>query len=123
MAEESRIKRNVEKMLAAAVETAKAEAAKVPIEEVDSMEKADKLVNNMSDDIESMRTSGDNIISRLKNGLISKDVAKKQMKNLCIAECGKMIGRIMQFKGVNPDLDNKEQAIDEAIARVTTQLS
>ena len=123
MPEESKIKRNVEKMLEAAVKTARDEAAKTKIGEIDSVEKADKLVNNLNDRVESMRTEGDNIISRLQNGLISKDVAKKQMKNLFIETCGTMMGHVMQFKGVNPDLDNKEQAIDEAIARVTTQLS
>lgn len=123
MPEESKIKRNVEKMLEAAVKTAKEEAAKTKIGEIDSVEKADKLVNNLNDRVESMRTEGDNIISRLRNGLISKDVAKKQMKNLFIETCGTMMGHVMQFKGVNADLDNKEQAIDEAIARVTTQLS
>ena len=90
---------------------------KEPIESLTS-EMVDSEIKRMNDDIELTRNRAENIISRLEAGIISGEVAKKQMKKVLNEECTKMLADLMKYGGISPGLSITEDDIKEAMKKI-----
>lgn len=95
---------------------------KEPIESLTS-EMVDSEIKRMNDDIELTRNRAENIISRLEAGIISAEVAKKQMKKVLNEECTKMLADLMKYGGISPGLSITEDDIKEAMKKIEIKLS
>mgnify|MGYP007092195696 CR=1 FL=1 len=123
MSEGSKIRADVAKMFDVAQKAnAEAEGEVVP-KEFATKEETEKTLTKLGDKIETTKNQGENILSRLRAGVISRDVAKKQMKNLLMNQCSELLGITMRYKGIAPDLKVSEDQIKEAMSKVSQQLS
>lgn len=86
-------------------------------------EEVDKVLDKLNHNVELTKNRGENIISRLKAGVISQDVAKKQMKTLLNNQAAEMLGVILRAGGYKSDLTVTEDDIKEAVSKITQQLS
>ena len=123
MSEGSKIRRDVSKIFDIAQKTNADVQKEVVPKEFATAEETEKTLAKMSDKIETTKNQGENILSRLRAGVISRDVAKKQMKNLLTEQCGELLGIVMRYKGKAPDLEVSEDQIREAMSKVSQQLS
>lgn len=118
---EEQIIHDVSKMMEVA-QKVNAESEDLP-SEFSTKEETDKTVAKLENNIETMKNRGENILSRLRAGVISRDVAKKQMKNLLINGCGDMLGVMMKINKVSPDINISEDDIKAAMEDVNKKLS
>ncbi len=118
-----KIRKDVAKIFDVAQKTNSALQKEVVPKEFATAEETEKTLSKMSDKIETTKNQGENILSRLRAGVISRDVAKKQMKDLLTNECGELLGIVMRYKGIAPDLEVSEDQIREAMSQVSQQLS
>lgn len=124
MNEELRIRRDVTKILDVAQATnAELQKDKAIPSEFSTADRAEKTLASMSERVETTKNQGENILSRLRAGVINQDVAKKQMKDLLTNECGELLGIVMRYKGIAPDLKINEDQIREAMSKVSQKLS
>ena len=119
----SKIRKDVSKIFDIAQKTNADVQKEVVPKEFATAEESEKTLAKMSDKIETTKNQGENILSRLRAGVISRDVAKKQMKNLLTEQCGELLGIVMRYKGIAPDLEVSEDQIREAMSKVSQQLS
>ena len=114
--------REVSKML----DVAKAASERADVKELteeSSKEAVDEFIGVVQGDIETTKNEGENIIARLRAGVISKDVAKKQLKNLLTNKCGEMLGLMMKARGVPSDFSVSEENIRKALSDINSRLS
>lgn len=123
MSEGSKIRAEVAKMFDVAQKANAESATEVVPKEFATKEETEKTLTKIGDKIETTKNEGENILSRLRAGVISRDVAKKQMKNLLMNQCGELLGITMRYKGIAPDLKVSEDQIKEAMSKVSQQLS
>lgn len=88
-----------------------------------SREEIDKIIDKMSHGVELTKNRGENIISRMKAGIISQDVAKKQMKTLLNDQAAQVLGILLRAGGYKSDLSVTEEDIKEAVQKINQQLS
>lgn len=86
-------------------------------------EDVDRILDRMNHDVEVTKNRGENIISRLNSGVISQDVAKKQMKALLNEQAAKVLGVLLRAGGYKSDITVTEDDIKEAVRKITQQLS
>ena len=86
-------------------------------------EEVEKVLDRLNHDVELTKNRGENIVSRLKAGIISPDVAKKQMKALLNAQAAEVLGVLLRAGGYKSDLTVTEDDIKEVVSKITQQLS
>ena len=98
-------------------------ASDVVSSEYATKEDVDKFVAKLETNNEKTQNRADNILSRLRSGVISQDVAKKQMKNLLNDSLAVAMGTLLKFRGVPNNITVTEEQIQKAIETVNQKLS
>ncbi len=86
-------------------------------------EEVDKVLDRLNHGVELTKNRGENIISRLRAGIISQDVAKKQMKALLNDQAAQLLGVLLRAGDYKSDISVTEDDIKEVVNKITQQLS
>jgi hypothetical protein len=122
MTNEEKFIQEVKGVLDAAVERGKEAEKALPAASMTN-EQVDNELKRMEHQVELTRNRAENITSRYQAGIINKDVAKKQMKNLLTEECTQLISDMIRFKGVAPNTEVTVDQIKEAMRKINISFS
>ena len=86
-------------------------------------EAVDSELTRIDHDIELTKNRAENITSRLEAGVISAEVAKKQMNKLLSEEATKLMADILRYRGVAPNLTITTEDVEKAMKKIELNLS
>lgn len=122
MNKEDKFVQDVKSLLDTAIERGKEMEKAAPASAM-SEEQISNELKRMDHQVELTRNRAENITSRFHAGIISADVAKKQMRNVLMEECTQLIADMVRFGNVAPDTTVTVDQIKEAMRKVNIDLS
>ena len=121
MNDQQKFAESVRDMINSAQELIKG-AEKVSLDTM-TREAVDKELNRIDQNIELTKNRAENITSRLEAGIISAEVAKKQMRKLLTEETTKLMADILRYKGVAPNLTITTEEVEKVMQKIDLNLS